>query len=223
MKVFFRYIEFFFYIAFNWSPWLAFFMLYHDIRGGRKYGINTFVRVPLSELTVQADISNSSPYEAVNYYILEKLLSSFKELSSERSIVDLGCGKGRVMVVAGHFGFKHVKGIDFAKELCEEARLNMAKTKLLVPGIDWEVIHVNVLDYSISPGDAVFFMFNPFAEETLNGFLDKLETSCHRHPRRTWFLYASPKHGITLEERGYSMLYHTSFMNLEGIIFSKNA
>jgi SAM-dependent methyltransferase len=222
MKTLFQYTRFFFYIAWNWHIWLAFFMLYHDIKGYFKYRISTFVPVKLKHLTIhEADISKSSPYEAVNYYILEKLLKTFIKLSPERSIVDLGCGKGRVMVVAAHNGFTSITGIDFAKELCEEAINNMRKTQALIPNINWKVIHANVLNYSIQPNDVVFFMFNPFVAETLNLFLDKLEASCKIYPRKTWFLYASPQHVTALERRGYQIIYRKKLMNLEGNILCK--
>jgi len=198
-------------------------MLYHDIRGAFRYNVRkTFAPVPLKYLTIEdADITRSSPYEAVNYYMLERLLKTFIHLSGATSIIDLGCGKGRVMVVAAHLGFKKLIGIDFAKELCEEATLNMERTKAIINDIEWKVVYGNVLDYPIQPDDAVFFMFNPFVEETLSLFLDKLEISCKENPRKLWFLYASPQHAVTLEKRGYQIAYWKKLMNLEGKIFYK--
>lgn len=198
-------------------------MLYHDIRGAVRYGLRkSFAPVPLKYLTIKgADISMSSPYEAVNYYMLEKLLSTFRKLSPETSIIDLGCGKGRVMVVAAHYGFKRLIGIDFAKELCEEAGLNMERTKGVFNDIEWKITYGNVLDYPIQANDAVFFMFNPFAEETVKKFLDKLEISRNQNPRKIWFLYASPVHANALQERGYEMVYHYKIMNLRGMILCK--
>ena len=197
-------------------------MLYHDVRGAMKYGIKTFVRARLADLSIgNADLTKSSPYEAVNYFMLERLLAEFRKISSSAFIVDLGCGKGRVMVVAAHFGFTHITGIDFAKELCEEASRNMEKTQSAIPGISWKVIHANVLDYTILPEDFVFFMFNPFVEETLDSFLSKLEESCRLFPRKTYFLYASPQHVTALEDRGYNIIFCQSMMNLKGLILSK--
>lgn len=154
--------------------------------------------------------------------MLEKLLTAFRRLSSNTSIVDLGCGKGRVMVVAAYFGFTKITGIDFAKELCEEATRNMMKIQSATPGINWKVIHANVLDYTIQPDDSVFFMFNPFVEETLNSFLDRLEASCKLFPRKTYFIYASPLHVFSLEDRGYKIIFRQSLMNLKGIILLKD-
>jgi SAM-dependent methyltransferase len=222
MKTVLQYIRFFFYVALNWNLPLAFFVLYHDIRGALKYRIKTFVPVPLTRLnTGNADISKSSPYEAVNYYMLERLLAVFRRLSALDSIVDLGCGKGRVMVVAAHFGFIRITGIDFASELCAAASANMKKTQEKFPGLSWKVINLNVLDYPIQPGDKVFFMFNPFDQETLVRFLGKLEQSCKTHPRKTYFIYASPQHLAVLESRGYQVIYRRTLLNLKGVILEK--
>lgn len=223
MKTVFQYIHFFFYTAFNWNIWLALFILYHDIRGAMKYDIRrTFAPVQLTHLTLtNADIPKSSPYEAVNYYMLEKLLGAFRNQSSYTSIVDLGCGKGRAMVASAYFGFTNITGIDFAKELCEEAILNMQKVQSTFPGISWNVIYANVLDYTIMPGDSVFFMFNPFVEETLNFFLDRLEESCRLFPRKTYFIYANPLHAFVLENRGYKIIFRQVLTNLRGSILVK--
>ena len=224
MKTVFQYARFFFYTTSNWSIWLAFFMLYHDIRGAFTYGLRkTFTPVQLKHLTIEnGDITRSSPYEAVNYYMLEKLVKSFRILSSESSIIDLGCGKGRVMVVAAHSGFKKITGIDFAKELCDEAVLNMNRAQDRFHDTSWKIIHGNVLDYSIMADDTVFFMFNPFVEATLNQFLDNLEQSCKQFPRKTWFLYASPVHVSALQKRGYKVVFRKKLMNLEGKILCKD-
>ena len=91
MRIFWQYLKYFFYTAYNWSPLLAIFVLYHDIRGAYKYHIRTFAPVSLNKLTIfNGDISKASPYEAVNYYLLETLLKTFHTLSDESSIIDLG-------------------------------------------------------------------------------------------------------------------------------------
>ena len=223
MKNVWKYISYFFYVAVNWTPWLAFFVLYHDIRGAIKYGITTFVPVSLNKLTiVNGDTSKASPYEAANYYLIEKLFIAFRKFSKADSLIDLGCGKGRVLAVAAHFGFTHITGIDFATELCKEASVNMEKIQKKITDLKWQVINDNVANYNISPHDSVFFMFNPFTEEIIEIFLNKLESSCKRFPRTTWFLYASPLHKEILFNRGYEIVFQKQILNLKGIILKRN-
>jgi SAM-dependent methyltransferase len=218
-----KYISYFFYVAVNWSPWLAFFVLYHDIKGAFKYGISTFYPVALSKLKIiNGDTGKASPYEAANYYLLEKLFTAFRKISNAGSLIDLGCGKGRVLVVAAYFGFTNITGIDFATELCEEASANMKKLYQKFPGVKWKVINDNVTSYNIAPGDSVFFLFNPFTEEIIKIFLEKLENSCRQFPRTTWFLYASPLHKEILLNRGYETVFQKQVLNLKGIILRRN-
>jgi len=219
MKTFWKYVSHFWYVAINWNIWMAFFMLYDNIRGHIKYGPGTFIPVELKNLTItKGDIAKASRYEAVSFYMLEKLFTVFKKISGKTSIVDLGCGKGRMMMVAPHFGFNDVAGIDFAKEVCEQARINMERKKKEFPDLRWKILNQNVEDYNISPEDSVFFMFNPFNQSILESFLDKLNISCNQFPRAIYFLYASPQYQKLLLDNGYAVVYQKKKMYLESII-----
>ena len=194
-------------------------MVYDNVRGSRKYGFNTLIPMDLKHLTIiDGDVKKSSRYEAVSFYMLEQLLGAFRKISAETSIVDLGCGKGRMMMVAPHFGFQNITGIDFAKEVCEQAIVNMKITEKKFPGITWNVINQNVEDYNIASTDSVFFMFNPFESSVLKNFLENLNASCDQFPRTTYFIYASPQHEQLLLDNGYAIAYQKQKMYLKGII-----
>ena len=198
---------------------MACFMVYDNIRGSLKYGTNTFVPVELKDLTItNGDKKKASRYEAVSFYMLEKLLNAFQKVSGLTSIIDLGSGKGRVLMVAPHFGFTDITGIDFATELCQQANANMREKEKEFPTIRWRVINENVENYDIGSRDSVFFMFNPFTEAVLKHFLEKLDHSCHEFPRSIYFLYASPQHQQLLLDGGYAIIYQTQMMHLESII-----
>lgn len=219
MKLVWKYISHFWYVATNWNIWMAFFMVYDNIRGSLKYGSNTFIPVELKDLTItNGDSRKASRYEAVSFYMLENLLSAFQKVCGLTSIIDLGCGKGRVLMVAPHFGYTDITGIDFAKELCEQAVSNMKKKEKHFADIKWNVINENVEDYHIERQDSVFFMFNPFTEDVLKRFLAKLDHSCHEFPRAIYFLYASPQYQQMLLDDGYAIIYQEQMMHLETII-----
>jgi SAM-dependent methyltransferase len=219
MKLVWKYISHFWYVATNWNIWMAFFMVYDNIRGSLRYGANTFLPVELKDLTItNGDKKKASRYEAVSFYMLEKLLSAFQKVSGLTSIIDLGCGKGRVLMVAPHFGFTNIRGIDFAKELCAQAIANMREKEKQFSDIKWSVINDNVENYEIGSQDSVFFMFNPFTDAVLKRFLEKLDASCHQFPRSIYFLYASPQYQKLLLDDGYAIIYQKEMMHLESII-----
>jgi SAM-dependent methyltransferase len=213
----------FFYISLNWNIWLAIFIFWHEIKRGPKYRINTIKPMGFKKMTITGgDVSKSSPYEAVSYYLLEKLFIRFRELSTDKTLTDLGCGKGRVLVAAAFFGFNYLVGVEFGKELCQEARKNLTNTAEKIPGIKWEIHYMDVLDYSIQPAESVFFLFNPFNAEILERFIQKLNRSLIVRPRKTWFIYASPVHATTLQHYGYEIVYHIHpGKKLEGMILKK--
>ncbi|MBX3240171.1 MAG: class I SAM-dependent methyltransferase [Chitinophagaceae bacterium] len=217
-----EYIKLFWYFASNWNPRLALFLLSHEIRGEKKYGINTTKPVELKDLTIKkGNIRQSSRYEAVNYYILENLLQKLTTLVSPGTFVDLGCGKGRAMVVAAHYGFKTIKGIDFAEEMCREAEQNLDNLRSELD-VDFTIVPANVPDYTIQPDDSVFFMFNPFAKETIIQFLDNLEESLLHHPRDIYFLYVSPSFVEIFFDYEYEPVYRKRKLKwLDGVILKK--
>lgn len=224
LKKWIDYINLFWYFGSNWNFRLAWFMIRHEIKGEKKYQINTTAPAELPDLTIEkGDISKSSRYEAVNFYILEMLLSKMRSIDDVSSFSDIGCGKGRALVVAAHFGFTQFRGVDFAREVCEQARNNMQQVKQIFPDIHCEIICSNVTDYTIAPWESVFFLFNPFDEETLDIFLEKVEASLKVQPRTIYFLYASPKHIEKFFEFEYEPVYRKRKLKwLDGVILKKD-
>jgi len=217
------YIKMFWYFAVNWNLQLAIFIIFHEIRGEKKYNLNTSFPAELAKLSInEGDISRSSRYEAVNFYILEALLQRITEIGECRTFTDLGCGKGRAMAVAAHYGFTTIRGVDFAKELCMSAEENMRKVIQFFPSVQYKVICENVLKYTIQSNESVYFLFNPFDDTTIRQFLKKIENSVQQHPRTIYFLYASPKHIEVFFEFEYEPIYRKRKLKwLDGVILKK--
>ena len=225
MKKWLNYIKLYGYFALNWNPVLAGFILMHEIRGEKKFGIDTSKPIELSQLTITGgDIRHSSRYEAVNFYILEALLKRLREICADNSFTDLGCGKGRAMVVAAHYGFTSIKGVDFAQEVCSIAEQHMQKISSQFPLMEYKVLCKNVLEYDIQPNESVFFMFNPFSDDTISGFLEKVNVSIEQYPRTIYFLYVSPRYIETFFEFEYEPVYRKRKLKwLDGVILKKES
>lgn len=224
MKKWLDYINLYGYFALNWNPVLAGFILMHEIRGEKKFGIDTSKPIELSQLTIaNGDIQHSSRYEAVNFYILEALLKRLREICDEQSFTDLGCGKGRAMVVAAYYGFTKIKGVDFAQEVCDIAERHMQKVSSQYPQMEYRVLCKNVLDYDIQSGESVFFMFNPFSDDIISKFLEKVNASIEQYPRTVYFLYVSPRYIETFFEFEYEPVYRKRKLKwLDGVILKKD-
>jgi SAM-dependent methyltransferase len=163
-----------------------------------RYRIRTADLNPLglNDLTVVgSNKERGTAYQATRILPLKNVLQQIQPLLPPgRVLVDLGCGKGRVLIVASMLGFREVRGIEFAPELCGFARSNCAAYKRAT-GIDTEfrIIESDVVDYAIKPDENVFFMFNPFDDVVLDRVLGNLMTSLHHAPRKVLVIYHHPQ------------------------------
>ncbi|HYM92788.1 MAG TPA: class I SAM-dependent methyltransferase [Chitinophagaceae bacterium] len=221
----FRYISYFFYLSWHWNFGLAFFIIKHEIKGEKKYSIQTTGADELKHLGKNGiDISHATIYMPVNYYILEILMKEIRKLSSSEKILDLGCGKGRVMVVAAHFGFKKINGIDFSEKLCKEAIKNTAKVQSLFPETSFKIELQDAFYYKIPDDISVIFLFNPFDEVIVSGVLKNINESLQKKPRTLRILYANPVHKKMFTDDGFiEIFHHKKLKYLEGSILEKKA
>jgi len=206
---FLQYLNYFFYIAINWNIRLAFFTVYHEIKGERKYGIQTSKLNDLKKLSLTGNnIRHSENYQGTNYFLLEKIFSWLQKIPINKNIIDYGCGKGRVLVVAAFYGFNKITGIDFAKELCEEAQKNITPLQQYFPEKSFAIIHVNAVDHQIEDDTNVFFFFNPFDEVVILAVVKNILLSLKRNPREIYVIYVNPVHEEIFLSAGFEQVYY---------------
>src|SRR5699024_10596443 len=77
------------------------------------------------------------------------------------AFVDLGCGKGRVLIAAADFSFRSILGIEADAALCEIARRNLKRVRH-GPGAVASVIHADARTADLPEGNLFIFMYSPF-------------------------------------------------------------
>jgi SAM-dependent methyltransferase len=203
------YIKYFFFIGVNWNFGLAFFTIWHEIKGERKYNLNSIGLDKLHTLSIKGDnLAHSSIYQACNYYILENGFNYLRSINENNNIVDFGCGKGRALVVAAWFEFKNITGIDFAKALCISAEQNIKKVKLLYPSATFNVVCDDVVNYKIKKEQNVFFFFNPFDEVIMLEVVKNILASLKEKSRKVYIMYVNPVHKETFLSAGFVEEYY---------------
>ena len=105
------------------------------------------------------------------------------------SFVDLGCGKGRAVLIAADFPFRSILGVELAPELCRIARANVALKPEWASRIS--VLEQDAATIAYPEGPLVVFLFHPFFPRILRRVLANLERQLRRSPRETWVLYAN--------------------------------
>src|SRR5665213_1217073 len=149
MKPFYN-LKYFYFIARNWDIRLAAFTLYHEIKGEKKYHLDTTEIDDLKNEKIEScNLPHASIYQGTNYYLIEKAFDYLKTQSANQQLVDFGSGKGRILVVAAHYGFKNITGIDFSQSLCREAENNIEKIRPLFPATSFKIICNDAANYAI--------------------------------------------------------------------------
>ena len=219
----FYYLKYFYFIARNWNIRLAAFTVYHEIRGEKKYHLDTTEIDDLQgEKIESSNLSHASIYQGTNYYLIEQAFEYLKTEKANNHLVDFGSGKGRIMVVAAHYGFKNITGVDFSQSLCREAEYNIEKIKPLFPATNFKIICSDAADYTIENNTNVFFFFNPFDEVVMLQVVRNMLTSLKKNPRKVYVVYVNPLHKEIFLSAGFSEEYYLKKMEyLEFIILSK--
>jgi predicted RNA methylase len=114
--------------------------------------------------------------------------------------VDLGCGKGQVLLVASCFAFKRVVGVEYTRELCSLATANVqAFRKRHRDAVPIEIIEADAAEYEVKPDENVFYMYHPFGPDVLRQVVLNILSSAARHSRPVWIVYCHPVHCDVIE------------------------
>ena len=203
------YIRYFSFIAWNWNLQLAFFTIYHELIGEKKYDLDTARLHNLRGLTLKGEnIKYAQIYQGASYFLLEDIFRKLASLHRGRHFVDMGCGKGRALVVAAHHGFTKVTGVDFAAELCQQAETNCRRTAHKLPGFQYRIVHADAVNHHFEPDADVIYFFNPFDQRVIQKVSENLLHSLRAHPRTVYVLYINPQFKPIFLNAGFSEVYH---------------
>jgi SAM-dependent methyltransferase len=203
----FKYLHYFLFLAINWNLKIAIYIIYHEIKGEKKYHINSTGTDSLKFLKKQGiDISHATIYMPVVYPLLEK---AFEYLPAQKAhFLDMGCGKGRALCVAAFMGFKNISGIDFSEKLCRDAEKNKLSVQQLFPSAHINIINRNVLDYTIPDDIDCLFFFNPFDEIVMAIVLNNIITSLKKNKRCITIFYVNPLHKHLFLNTGFTEVFY---------------
>ena len=149
--------------------------------------------------TTGRDDSNANqynyPYEPTPYCVLERLVNS-GYITKKNSLIDYGCGKGRVDFYISYQTRCKSLGIEYDERIYNSAMDN--KSKSVCRRADF--YHGTAQDYKVREDQDRFYFFNPFSEEILAHVLGRITESYFEKPREMlmFFYYPSDEYIGTL-------------------------
>ncbi len=124
---------------------------------------------------------------------------------SRFTFVDLGCGKGRALLLASRYPFRKILGVELDPSLAAVAQAN-----LLAFRAPWQVcrslaaLHGDATAFDLPPTPILLYLYHPFLAPALKRVLRRLERSLRQHPRELWLVYINPEAAHVL--RGFPFL-----------------
>lgn len=141
------------------------------------------------------------PYEPTPYSVLERLAFS-GYIGKKNTLVDYGCGKGRVDFFLSYQTRCRSIGIEYDERIFETAAENQ---KTAVSAGRVKLVLQNAETYVVPETADRFYFFNPFSVEILRSVLERIRESYYEQPREMmlFFYYPSDEyvsHLMTMDE-----------------------
>jgi acyl carrier protein len=182
-----------------------------DLRGGlggllrthpfdQIYGVDTSGFFP-TELLQTKDVTS----DLINFYVGSQPSITRGSLSTLPDIkvytfVDLGCGKGRVVIIGSEFPFQDIVGIELSPKLARIAQSNVIKIHRQFPGRpSIRIIAGNALDNLLTNGKIVFYLYHPFGRELMSQLVHKIESALLSTLEHVFIVYHNPVWGSLLD------------------------
>jgi hypothetical protein len=160
-----------------------------------KHGVETTLRVHPTDL----DIKSSNWIHAGAYFptptgLLMEVLPALKIKFEDFTFVDLGSGKGRIVLLASDFPFREIVGVEFSAELHAAAERNVAtysESRRRCPKIT--LLCMDFTEFELPSTPVILYLYNPAAEVVIRMLARNIERSLKEHPRAIWIIYVTPR------------------------------
>ena len=161
----------------------------------RQYHVDTSGRLHGTVLGLRdgGDLRTNNRYAGSQPSIIRAAVNLIPD--PERvAFVDIGCGKGRALVVASEFPFREIVGIEISPELAKIAERNAQTIAHEHPErAPITVIAGDALDvHNLPSGDLVLYLYNPFGQDLTERLLKNIEYALEHEKRTIYVVYYNP-------------------------------
>ena len=170
--------------------------------------LGAFVPTPYGE-SHGATGSQSAPYLGLGV-VLKDL-----KATPEDSIIDIGCGKGRILAYLASLGLPcKITGIEINPEVCEVAKAWTSRRHPDIEVIEGDAYGLDFDDYTI------MIMYRPMETDTFIGFIEQLENSLTHNIKL--YYYADGQSGYVLNDRpGWNLIERHDIYRVKGYYIHK--
>jgi hypothetical protein len=160
------------------------------------HGVDTAGSIQLHSLTITGpnrDFGNESVCTSPKSF--DFMMRSLPRDLTNYTFVDIGAGKSRTLLLASRYNFGRIVGVEFAKELVDCSKRNIAGFKS-----DWQecrdlaIVEADAAQFELPNTPLVLFFYNPFSQNVFDAVLGNVIASLKAHQRNCYVIYGSSSH-----------------------------
>lgn len=124
-------------------------------------------------------------------WLFEEIMQALPIDFSRFTLIDLGSGKGRALMMAATCGFRKAVGVEYISALHRVAEQNISKFAQDHPGLTTQIesLCMDARDFVFPAEPLVLYLFNPFPEPLFAAVLEKLRRSTTETPWPVYIAY----------------------------------
>src|SRR3984957_7783748 len=127
---------------------------------------------------------------------------------SNHTFIDIGSGKGRMLLLAAELPFRRIIGVEFASDLDALARRNVKTYRNPKQAcFQIEPVHMDATQFEFPPDPFFIYLFYPFRQIVMDPVMQNLNRSLAEHPRDVILLYRNPVLSNVVEGASNLRLY----------------
>lgn len=132
-------------------------------------------------------------YQGINPTAFFEAVESVPVDRKEWTFVDLGCGKGRAILLASLLSFKEIIGVEFSPTLAAIARENLTRfAGSQQQDCQVSIIDADAADYRFSSNKIFLYLFNPFTAPVMDRVIANLVYACEHRSAEAIVVYVLP-------------------------------
>ncbi|MFT4702832.1 MAG: putative RNA methylase [Bradymonadia bacterium] len=157
----------------------------------QKYGVRTAgsIATPRGIGTV-----DSRGYEPISLDWFRRMMSHVDVPLDGYQFVDVGCGLGRAMMLAGAYSFEAIVGIEYQESLVDAGRGNMDQFCEITGDTRsrFTIVQGDAATYEWVAAPTVVFLYNPFGADTMARVLEHAREVFAAAEHDVWIVYRNP-------------------------------
>lgn len=169
------------------------------------HGIDTGGLIP-TQIGAHPNAAHGTAYWGTAPSLLRGALARWTEYlagtpysPSDYTFIDLGCGKGRALMLASETPFARILGVELDPDLAAAAQRNLAIwTRTPHACSQIEAMEGDALAFTLPPGALLLYIYNPFNDHILQQLLKRLHELGSDSPID--ILYLRPEHAEVLDQ-----------------------